>query len=69
MDLRLAAADAWEGVSHFYEEEIDKLVVRSRYALRQSYLLRDAVRRDAEARVAQEDADRELSTKRRRRAA
>jgi hypothetical protein len=66
MDSRIAGADAYHRQHRWLERCIDDLTMQSRYALEQERRLRDEVRREAEARQLQADADAELVAHRRR---
>jgi hypothetical protein len=60
MDPRLIAADDWHRKHCWLERRIDEDTMQSRYCLEQERRLRDEVRREAEARGHQEQADEEL---------
>jgi hypothetical protein len=67
MDPRIWHADEWRQKHRWLEAEIDRLTLESRFCLQQERSLRDEVRRDAEARAHQEQADEELVSRGRRR--
>jgi hypothetical protein len=62
LDPRIWEADEWHRKHRWLEAEIDRITLQSRLCVSRERALREEVRREAEARAIQQQADRELLT-------